>query len=186
MRLIGDFNKRNAQAAKTAAKAIFPDISDAKADESLKKFQGTWRRFEYKGKTKRGADVYDDYAHHPTAISLTLDSVKKKFPDKKIVLAFHPHLYSRTRDLFNDFVMSLSKADRVLLAPIYPAREEPVPGVTSDALASAIAAKNPNVLSLPSLEAIRNELEASTGEKDLILTMGAGDIYTVADVVGKK
>jgi UDP-N-acetylmuramate--alanine ligase len=185
LQLIGEFNVKNAQAAKCAARVLFPDLSEEKIDASLASFQGSWRRFEYKGKTKSGAEVYDDYAHHPTAIRVTLEAVRRKFPEKKIIIAFHPHLYSRTRDLFDDFVEELSKADRVLLAPIYPAREEPIEGVTSDALSSAISRKNQNVHSYIDFDEIRKELEISTGSNDLVITMGAGDIYKVGEELVK-
>lgn len=177
--LIGEFNKDNARAAAAAAKAAFPDISNEQIAESLKTFQGTWRRFEYKGKTKEGALVYDDYAHHPTAIAVTLRAVREKFPGKKIVVAFHPHLFSRTKDLFDGFVTELAKADEVLLAPIFPAREVDDGTISSDLLAAAIAKTNPHVVSLPSFDAMLVKLQ--TMHYDLLITMGAGDIYKVAE-----
>lgn len=177
--LIGEFNKDNARAAAAAARAAFPDITDAQIRASLKSFQGSWRRFEYKGKTKNGVPVYDDYAHHPTAIRVTLEGARAKFPGENITVAFHPHLYSRTRDLFGDFVTELAKADRILLAPIFPAREVDDGSVSSDMLATAIAKLNRNVKSLADFDAIYSEL--STLNSGLIITMGAGDIYKVAD-----
>lgn len=88
----------NARAAKTAARAAFPHLQESYTDKALLDFKGAWRRFEYKGETSQGALVFDDYAHHPTAVEKTLDAAREKFPDKKILVAFHPHLYSRTRD----------------------------------------------------------------------------------------
>lgn len=181
LRLLGAFNEENARAAKAAAKAAFPDITDAAIDRSLAAFTGTWRRFEEKGALPSGALVFDDYAHHPSAIRETLSAARKKFPDKKLTVAFHPHLYSRTRDLFGGFVEELSKADKVILAPIYPAREDPIPGITSDALAERIREKNPNTFSLHSFEEIERVLRSGSSKDDLIITMGAGDIYKVAD-----
>jgi UDP-N-acetylmuramate--alanine ligase len=187
LQLVGEFNKMNARAAKAGAKVLFPDLADADIDRSLAAFKGTWRRFEKKGTTPEGALVYDDYAHHPTAIRETLAAARAKFPDKKITIVFHPHLYSRTRDLFPGFVQELAKADRVIMVPIYPAREEPIPGVTSDALIEAIKKTNPNAIALRTFDEIEKELRSSTSSADLIITMGAGDVYKVADaLVGTK
>lgn len=179
--LIGDFNKNNARAASAAAKAAFPDITNEQIAESLKSFKGTWRRFEYKGKSKSGADVYDDYAHHPTAAAATLKAMREKFKDKRIVVAFHPHLYSRTRDLMPEFARAFDVADEVLIAPIYAAREDPVEGVTSEVLAEKINVARPRLAkALPSLDAVYEELSKVPADS-VIVTMGAGDIYTVAD-----
>jgi UDP-N-acetylmuramate--alanine ligase len=182
LQLIGEFNQDNARAAGAAAKAMFPDITNEQIAQSLKTFHGTWRRFEYKGKTASGAEVYDDYAHHPSAVRVTLEGVREKFPDKRIVVVFHPHLYSRTRDLFDEFVLELGKADRIILAPIYGAREDPIPGITSDEMAKALARTNTHVVALPTFEAIVEAL-SDVGAGDLVITMGAGDVYKVADLI---
>ncbi len=200
--LLGEFNRENARAAKAAAIAAYSDpeghqaaypsttqaatwrggagISEEVIDEALKNFRGSWRRFEYKGETQKGALVYDDYAHHPTAIAKTLHAVREKFPNKKIVVAFHAHLYSRTRDLMRGFGEALSGADEVLVAPIYPAREEPIPGVTNHTLAVAICAEGGNARALDSFDEIREALLKCDSDT-LIITMGAGDIYKVAE-----
>lgn len=183
--LEGEFNRMNARAAKAAAKAYASDIEDETIDGALSTFRGTWRRFEYKGVAESGALVYDDYAHHPTAIKATLSALRVKHPDKKITLVFHPHLYTRTRDLFDEFAEELSRSDKVILVPIYPAREEPIPGITSDALALAIAEKNSNVRALHSFEEIEMELRKTASAEDVIMTIGAGDIYKVADALIK-
>ncbi len=179
--LIGEFNKDNARAAAAAARAAFPDIPEDSIRASLKAFQGTWRRFEYKGKTKSGVDVYDDYAHHPSAIRVTIEGVRQKFPGKKVTIIFHPHLFSRTKDLLDGFVTELAKADEVILAPIFPAREVDDGTMSSDILAAAIAKINPHVVSLPSFDAILNALQTTNHE--LLITMGAGDIYKVAEKI---
>lgn len=184
--LPGEFNRMNARAAKATAKILFPELVDSVLDEALKAFHGTWRRFEYKGLAESGALVYDDYAHHPTAIRETLNALRKKHPDKKITLVFHPHLYTRTRDLFGSFVEELAKADRIILVPIYPAREEPIPGVTSDSLADAIRHRNQNAISLGSFDEIEAELRKSSSPSDVVMTIGAGDIYKVADSLTKN
>ncbi len=184
--LPGEFNRMNARAAKAAAKELFPDVNDTILDSALNTFHGTWRRFEYKGEAESGALIYDDYAHHPTAIRETLHALRKKHADKKITLVFHPHLYTRTRDLFDGFVGELAKADRIILVPIYPAREDPIEGITSEALAKAIRSHNPNAISLPSFEEIERELRNSTSSADVVMTIGAGDIYKVADALARN
>jgi UDP-N-acetylmuramate--alanine ligase len=183
--LIGEFNMQNAKAAKAAAKAL-TDSPETILDNSLSTFQGSWRRFEYKGKTSEGAVVYDDYAHHPTAIMKTIVGTREKFPNKQIVIAFHPHLYSRTRDLMDEFATALIAADRVLIAPIYPAREQPIEGVTSFALAEKIKMMNGDAESCKSFEEIERTLRNTCGKNDLIITMGAGDIYKVAETLVAK
>lgn len=183
LKLIGAFNRLNAQAAKMAVRAFNPDLSEAAVDQSLASFEGTWRRFEKKGMLPTGALVYDDYAHHPTAIRETLSAARTKFPGKKITIAFHPHLYSRTKDLFEGFVDELSKADTVIMAPIYPAREKPIPGVTSDAVAARIREKGTRVVSAHTFAEVEAEIRTHASQDDLIITMGAGDIYKVADAL---
>lgn len=183
LQVIGDFNRMNARAAKATAKALLPDLSDERIDASLRAYSGTWRRFEAKGKTKEGADVFDDYAHHPTAVRATLRAAREKFKDKKIVVAFHPHLYSRTRDLMEDFATAFADADEVVLAPIYPAREEPIEGVTSKALAEKIWLQGKKVTTRDSLLEIEEYVRSVSDKNTVIITMGAGDIYHVADTL---
>lgn len=180
---IGEFNRMNARAAKAAARAAFPHLQEEYTDKALIEFKGSWRRFDYKGETPSGALVYDDYAHHPTAIEKTIIAAREQFPEKNIVVVFHPHLYSRTRDLFAGFVAALSMADRIILAPIYAAREENTSDISSQKLAVAIGQMNPHVLALPDFDSIRTEILASTSDRDLIITMGAGDIYKVAEQI---
>ncbi|QQG37913.1 MAG: UDP-N-acetylmuramate--L-alanine ligase [Candidatus Kaiserbacteria bacterium] len=183
LKQIGEFNRMNARAAKAAARAAFPHLQEEYTDRALMEFKGSWRRFEYRGETPQGAVVYDDYAHHPTAIEATIEAARAQFPQKKITVVFHPHLFSRTRDLFDGFVRSLATADYVILAPIYAAREKDLGEVSSDMLAKAIAKTNQNVLSLHTFDAIRDELLKSASGRDLIITMGAGDIYKVAEQI---
>jgi UDP-N-acetylmuramate--alanine ligase len=181
--LLGDFNKENARAAAAAARAAFRDIKQGTMDRALMDFKGSWRRFEYKGETPQGALVYDDYAHHPTAIKKTLEAARAKFPGKKIVIAFHPHLYSRTKSLMNEFAEALCGADAAYVAPIYPAREAPDPEVTNEIL-SARAREKGGTVSAASFDEIRH---AFLGEPSgtLLITMGAGDIYKVADQIAE-
>jgi len=195
LRLPGEFNQMNARAAAAAARFVLPTITDATIAESLAAFHGTWRRFEYKGKTKNGADVYDDYAHHPTAIRLTLEALREKIreeirkvtprgeesPYGNIIVAFHPHLYSRTRDLLNEFAVAFADADHVYIAPIYPAREVDDGSISSEILAERIRATGTEASALD-FDAIERVLNAAE-QGDTVITMGAGDIYKVADAI---
>lgn len=181
--LIGDFNMENARAAAAAARAAFPDIAQGTIDRALSEFKGSWRRFEYKGETPHGALVYDDYAHHPTAIEKTLEAAREKFPGKKIAIAFHPHLYSRTKSLMDEFARALSGADKVFVAPIYPAREAPDPEVTNEVLAARAREQGGDVRAA-TFDEIRQAFLEEPSET-LLITMGAGDIYKVADQIAE-
>ncbi|MBI4065756.1 hypothetical protein HY412_01000 [Candidatus Kaiserbacteria bacterium] len=186
LQLPGEFNQMNARAAAAAARAVLSrgnpmsTICGHRISTSLAAFQGTWRRFEYKGKNKNGADVYDDYAHHPTAVRKTLKTLRTKVKGK-IIVAFHPHLYSRTRDLLDEFATAFGDADRVLIAPIYAAREIDDGTVSSEILAERIRATGTDATALD-FDAIEKEL-TFVDASDTIITMGAGDIYKVADAL---
>lgn len=182
LKQIGEFNRANAQAAKAAARAAFPHLQEEYTDKALIEFHGSWRRFEFRGETPSGALVYDDYAHHPTAIEKTIEAARDEFPERKIVVAFHPHLYSRTRSFLNEFAEALTTADRAYVAPIYAARETPDPEISNHVLARAAVERGGNVLALDSFEEIRVELLAQPSDA-LIITMGAGDIYKLAEQI---
>lgn len=187
--LIGEFNRANARAAASAARAAFPDIAQGAIDDALAHFRGSWRRFEYKGETPQGALVYDDYAHHPTAIGKTIEAAREKFPDKKIIVAFHPHLYSRTKSFLQEFAAALASADESIIAPIYAAREAHDPSVSNHVLAQKINEVGGHAIALDSFDAIRDTLLYFpdtwnlTPGTCLIITMGAGDIYKVAEQI---
>jgi UDP-N-acetylmuramate--alanine ligase len=183
LRLMGEFNQMNARAAAAAARAVVSGISDEVIKKALTDFHGTWRRMEYKGKNKNGAEVYDDYAHHPTAAQVTLKALREKTKGQ-IVVAFHPHLYSRTRDLLNEFATAFSHADQVLIAPIYAAREVDDGSISSEILAERICTTGTEARAL-SMDEIKTELEKIPAG-DTIITMGAGDIYKVADELVKE
>jgi len=173
--IAGEHNKQNAAAAVAVADVL--DISDT----NLESFSGTWRRFEKRGTLTTGAELYDDYAHHPTEISATLKAFKEKYPDKNIVVIFQPHLHSRTEHFFNDFVLSLSTADRIITAPIYEARIENRSEMSSNELAEALSKVHSNVTHYDSFDDIVDEINKSTDEDDVVITMGAGDIVQVAE-----
>lgn len=182
LKLIGEFNRQNARAAKAAARAAFPHLQEEFIDKALVEFSGSWRRFEYKGQTPEGAAVYDDYAHHPTAIRKTIEAARAEFPGKRIIVAFHPHTYSRTRALFSDFARALALSDGAIVAPIYAAREPLDPTISNHTLADAVRAAGGRAAALDSFDEIRDAL---LEEKDdaLIITMGAGDVYKVAEQI---
>ena len=176
----GEYNQDNARAAKAAASTAFPDLTESAVDASLATFSGTWRRFEFKGETESGAMVFDDYAHHPTAVAKVLSMLRKEYVDKKHVVVFHPHLYSRTKEFFNEFVDALAEAEEVILLPIFAAREAHDPTVSSEVLVEAINYKGGNARyckDFTDAEMYLQEKEADT----LILTMGAGDVYLLGE-----
>ncbi|OHA33774.1 MAG: hypothetical protein A2928_02260 [Candidatus Taylorbacteria bacterium RIFCSPLOWO2_01_FULL_45_15b] len=178
LRFPGKHNVSNAKAA--AAVGRFLGVGAERIVKSLNNFRGTWRRFEFKGETARGAAIYDDYAHNPDKVRAAIAGAREIFPHKKIIAVFQPHLYSRTRHLFKEFATSFYDANQVIVAPIFAAREDPDPNITSDILAEAIDDTGVRAVCLPSLQAIRDVLE--TAENDsVIITIGAGDIYKVAE-----
>jgi UDP-N-acetylmuramate--alanine ligase len=170
-------NRQNAAAAAAAAEVV--GISKESATITLQNFTGTWRRFEYKGENKHGAKVYDDYGHHPTEIQATLKSAREQFKDSKIIVAFHPHLFSRTKLLLKEFASAFDDADEILIAPIFAAREAPDPTVSNEILAGEIR-KRGKAAEAIELEAISERIQkAEKGE--IFITMGAGDIYKEAE-----
>jgi UDP-N-acetylmuramate--alanine ligase len=180
----GAHNVRNAQAVLAAAEKL--GIPRPSVLASLNAFPGTWRRFEYKGATKSGVEVYDDYAHHPTAIKVTLAGAREKFSDKKMVVVFQPHLYSRTKDFLSEFAQSFIDADEVIFADIYAAREVDDGTVSSQDLATEAMKYAKAASYLPNFELIIDYLKKTTAPGDVIITMGAGNIEEVAlRLVGK-
>ncbi len=171
-------HKINAAGVLAVAKTV--GIESSVAKKALAEFSGTWRRFEYKGTTANGALVYDDYAHHPLEIKTTLASIKEQFPNKKIRVAFHPHLYSRTKILMDDFAKAFSDASDVVIAPIFAAREKPDPSVSSEILAERITQEGTPARAVDSLEKITEYIQ-QVGEGELVVTMGAGDIYKAGE-----
>jgi len=182
--VLGEHNRKNAQAAYATGKLL--KISDKSIRHALKNFKGTWRRQEYKGKTAKGALIYDDYAHHPTEIKATLAAFRDRFPKEKITIVFQPHLYSRTKFLFDGFTRALSAADSVFILPIYAAREKPTRGVTGEKLAMAIKKKNPHTLYIESFAIAAEKLSGSVGKNDIVITIGAGDVYIIGKLMLDK
>jgi UDP-N-acetylmuramate--alanine ligase len=174
LRVPGVHNRMNAAAAEAAATKI--GIVTDVAKTALSNFAGTWRRFEYKGEVN-SAPLYDDYGHHPTEIAATIGGARELYPDKKLVVVYQPHMYSRTHALFGDFVKALSLADEVVLVPIYSAREVNESGVSSSTLAEAIGEK---AKAVTSLSEATEEIKNTAADGSVVLVMGAGDITSVA------
>ena len=147
--------------------------------EGLAGFTGTERRFEYKG-TACGAVVIDDYAHHPTEIAATLKAAKN-YPHKRLIVAFQPHTYSRTKALLKEFAEALSAADEVVLADIYAAREKNTYGISSADLGEELRKNGTNTVLPGSFEEIEKYLKSQLKEGDLLITMGAGNIVEVGE-----
>jgi UDP-N-acetylmuramate--alanine ligase len=183
--LPGSFNQQNARAAVAAARVIAPGIGETTITEALADFHGTWRRFQYKGTALGGVDIYDDYAHHPTAVAETLRALKQKHIEQgrsgRIIVAFHPHLFSRTRDLLHGFSSAFADADQVILAPIYAAREVDDGTVSSELLAARIQENGVPARAAITLKEVESLIRMIAKPGDTVITMGAGDIYKVAD-----
>ena len=174
----GHHNAVNALAA--AGVAWMLGIPGEVAARGLASFHGAGRRLEYKG-NYHGADVYDDYAHHPGELAATLEAVRT-MGYQRVILAFQPHTYTRTKALFHDFVRELQKADIVVLAEIYAARERNTIGISSRDLAQRI----PGAIYCASLGQVTASLEELAQPGDMILTMGAGDIYHAGEALLKQ
>ena len=173
----GRHNVLNALAA--AAAAYLLGISGEAVKNGLEGFSGAGRRFEYKGEYN-GAKIYDDYAHHPGELHALLTTAKS-MGYQRVICAFQPHTYSRTKSLFHDFVRELRAVDKVVLAEIFAARETNTIGISSSDLAKEI----PGSIYCPTLTDVADELRRLAQPGDLILTVGAGDIYTVGEALVK-
>lgn len=173
----GLHNVKNALAAIAVALETGFDF-DTVAD-SISRFQGVGRRFEIVGESG-GVTVVDDYAHHPGEISATLDAARK-CGYSSVTAVFQPHLYSRTRDFLNEFASALSSADRVIVTGIYKARECPIPGVTSEKIVECICQSgHADVHYIDNKREIAVRLKSMVGSGDVVVFMGAGDIFETA------
>ena len=177
LHVAGEHNLSNALAAASAAYVL--GIPGRAVKLGLEGFFGAGRRFECKGQCK-GAKIYDDYAHHPAEIRALLEMTRSLGYDR-VICAFQPHTYSRTKALFADFVRELKKADLAVLTDIFAAREKNTAGVSSRDLAAEI----PGALYCPSLQEAEQCLMDLARPGDLILTVGAGDIYTVGEALAR-
>ena len=176
--LPGEHNALNALAVLAMLNELQFDSSEIR--NGLKTFKGVKRRFEYQINNNDIVFI-DDYAHHPTEINALIGAVKQLYPGRRVKGIFQPHLFSRTRDFFDGFAEELSKLDELILMPIYPAREKPIEGVTSDRLLTQIENTNKRLLGAND---IINEVTCSKNE--VLLTIGAGDIDRIVEPLKLK
>lgn len=175
----GRHNIQNALGA--IALSLDMGISFDAAQKGLQRFEGVYRRFQKKMEAK-GVLLIDDYAHHPTEVSATLSGAKKGWPDHRIMAVFQPHLYSRTQQLCDEFGEAFSAADVVVICDVYPSREKPIEGVTGELIASkATYFGHQDVHYVAKKEDLPEFLMTMAQEGDLIITMGAGDIYRAGE-----
>lgn len=169
-----EINIENSIAA-AAATLLTGDVTPDDLRTAIASFMGPKRRFEFhlREKGEHGRVIIDDYAHHPDELKASISSVKALYPDRRLTVAFQPHLYTRTRDFAGEFAEALSLADEVVLLDIYPAREEPIPGVTSKIIFDKISCKEKHLISKQLLTKTIKNINF-----DILLTVGAGDINT--------
>ena len=170
----GSHNVLNATASFAVCKYL--KLDEDKALASLNEFRGTARRFELMGNSN-GAMLIDDYAHHPVEIKTTLKAIKEKYPQKKIVCVFHPHTYSRTKALLDEFSQSFDDADEVIVLDIYGSAREQAGTVHSNDLVEKIKKFKDNVEYIPTIEECYAYLKDRIDEKNVVVTMGAGNVW---------
>ncbi|MDD5072066.1 MAG: UDP-N-acetylmuramate--L-alanine ligase [Patescibacteria group bacterium] len=190
--LLGDFSiqlpgKHNvSNALAVIAASIELDVPLNLIRTYLEEFSGTNRRMQVLGEF-RGATVIDDYAHHPTEIKATMEGARQIYPDKKIIVVFHPHTFTRTKALFDDFAKSFSQADEVIVLDIYGSAREKQGGVSSKDLVDAIkhentkTRKHTNIIYIPALDECEEYLRGKAERGDIIILMGAGDVFRIGE-----
>lgn len=154
-------------------------MTDEELRNGMATFQGPKRRFDFHIKTDQLV-LIDDYAHHPEELEASISSVKKLYPDRKLTVVFQPHLYSRTKDFYLEFARALSLADQVILIPIYPAREEPIPGVNSQMILDEVSSADK---ALMGKEELLEKIKSTNPE--VLLIAGAGDIELLVEPIKK-
>ena len=169
----GRHNVRNALA--TLAVALHAGADIAAVRRGFEAFIGVDRRFQRLGE-KRAIVVIDDYAHHPTEVAATVSAARERFASRRLVVVFQPHLYSRTRDLWREFGQALAEADSVWVTDVFPAREEPIEGVTGELVADAAREAGAEVRYHPAVEGIENTLTGWLESGDICVLMSAGDL----------
>jgi len=175
----GQHNIYNALATLTIGTQI--NLSVNQMQQAIEKFMGVHRRFEFKGNVNEIL-FFDDYAHHPTEVYETIKAAKTGW-QRRVVVIFQPHLYSRTRDFYKDFASALSNADKAIITPVYPAREKALAGVTSDLIAKEMG---DNCISIKNNGMIDKAILKTIQPNDLVLTMGAGDIWIYGEKAIEK
>jgi UDP-N-acetylmuramate--alanine ligase len=173
LRVPGHHNVQNALAAIASGFALGVTLEQMR--EGLRQFGGVERRFQHLCDVA-GLSIVDDYAHHPTEIAATLQAARASYPGRRIVAAFQPHLFSRTRDFSEAFGQALATADAVFLAEIYPAREKPIAGITSDLIAGSLSRAGRPAVWQGARSELSDALCGFVREGDVVITIGAGDI----------
>jgi UDP-N-acetylmuramate--alanine ligase len=186
LNLAGVHNVQNALAAIAVGREA--GVADAAIAKALSEFKGVGRRFQRFGEIAipHGGSftLIDDYGHHPTEMAATLDAVRRSFPGRRLVLAFQPHRYTRTRDLFEDFVKVLSTADALLVADVYPAGEAPIVAADGRALTRALRIGGRiEPVFVEDVSEMPAAIRAIARDGDVVLTMGAGSIGQVSPLV---
>lgn len=171
----GNHNLENALAASSIA--LLNEASETNVREGLETYQGIVRRFDFKIKTAERIYI-DDYAHHPSEITACLGAIRSLFPERKITAIFQPHLYSRTSDFYQGFAKSLSLCDELILLPIYPAREKPIPGVSSKMILDLAKCDKKQICEKNDLLKLLQKINP-----ELLVTMGAGDIDMLVEPI---
>lgn len=188
MRMPGKHNVLNALAA--IAVADDEGVSDDAMQSALEKFEGVGRRFQVCGEFPLAdGDVMlvDDYGHHPRELEVTLEAIRNGFPERRLVMLFQPHRYSRTRDLYEDFVRVLSQADVLLLMDVYPAGEKPIAGADGRALCGSVRQRGAvDPVFIARDESVEQPLKNVLKPGDLLLTQGAGDVGALAQQLVQK
>ncbi len=179
IQLIGDHNILNATAAIAVCHKLGVDME--KVREALKNFHGTSRRFEYIGQ-RNGAILIDDYAHHPEEIKATLKATREIYPEKNIITVFHPHTFTRTKALLQEFAQSFNDANKVIVIDIYGSAREVQGGVSSQELVDLINRFDHNKAEyIPTINEVAKYLKDKIGENDVVISMGAGDVWKVVE-----
>jgi len=178
LRLLGRHSATNALAVAAVAQEL--EIPFARVADALADFAGIHRRFEVKGEAG-GVMVIDDYGHHPAEIRATVSAIRDSWR-RPLIVVFQPHRYSRTQDLFDDFVTAFDGADRLILIDIYAAGEDPVAGVSSEALYQAIRKQGHlDAQYIAARDDVVPELRKAVKDGDIVLTLGAGDVYQIGE-----
>jgi UDP-N-acetylmuramate--alanine ligase len=177
--LPGEHNRRNAGAALAALELT--GVPRADAEEALARFTGTGRRFEVHDFGDR--TLVDDYAHHPSEIAATIAAARERWPDARLRVLFQPHLYSRTRYLAPELAAALAAADEVTVTDVYPAREQPVPGVTGKLIVDALSDQGLVAAWTPTVEQGAERLARRASAGDVLLVLGAGDVDRAVDLL---
>jgi UDP-N-acetylmuramate--alanine ligase len=183
IKMIGTFNQENASIAYLVGQTL--GLEDSSIKKALSSFGGLARRFEFRGEEK-GVVVFDDFAHHPTAVSVTLEAAREKFPQNRIWVVFQPHLFTRTKVFLDHFAETLSNspADEIIVVDIYAAREKDREEISSQDVVKRI--KNKHAVYIPSWQEAATFLVGKVFAGDVVITMGAGDMHKLSGVLLTK